>query len=156
MKRAIAVALALGLLGGMMVGPADAGKKKKKPVKVERVVEIEYSSPGIGVAPVGGYPVNFPDGLEIPTLAEELFVKIEVEDASGQKIWGFISQGDIDGNGLNDDGFANFCGSHEEPVDLAAPGSTIIGVYMYNGACDDGTPSVMTSGTITMTFSNML
>jgi hypothetical protein len=156
MRKTMAIALALGLLAGAFVGPAEAAKKKKKkPVRVERVVEIQYASPGIGVAPLGGYPVNFPDGVDIPTLSTELFMKIEIEDASGQKTWGFISQGDLDGDGLNNDGYANFCGSMEEPVDVAAPGSSIIGVYMYNGACDDGTPSVMTSGTIKITFSNM-
>jgi hypothetical protein len=160
MKRSIVVVLVMGLLaGGMLAGPAEAKKKKKKlPVKVERIVEIDYSNPGIGAAtPAGsaGYPVNFPDGVDIPTTGDDLFIKIEVLDASGQKVGGFISQGDLDGNGVNDDGYAEFCGAHPEPVSVASPGMPIIGIYAYNGVCPDGSPSVMTSGTIKITFSNM-
>lgn len=159
MKRSIVVVLTVGLLAGVLaVAPAEAAKKKKKSVRVERVVEIDYSLPGIGVAtPAGsaGYPVNFPDGVNIPTTGDDLFIKIEVTDASGQKVGGFISQGDLDGDGLNNDGYAEFCGAHEEPVPVASPGMPLIGIYAYNGVCPDGSPSVMTTGTIKVTFSNM-
>jgi hypothetical protein len=163
MRKTLSIALMLALLAGAMAMPAEAAKKKKKKkkvaVKVERVVELEYSSPGIGVTAAGrggGYPVNFPESTEIPTTPDEKFLKIEVEDSSGQAVAGFISQGDLDGNGVNDDGYGTFCGAHPEPIELAAPGTPILGVYAYNGTCEDGTtPSVMTSGTVKITLSNM-
>lgn len=162
MRRTLILVLVMGLILGSFAS-AEAGKKKKKkkpkaPVRVERVVEVSYDHPGIGIAgPVsGGYPVNFPEGSsEVPTAAEELYMKIEVTDQSGQAVAGFISQGDLDGNGINDDGYASFCGAHEEFVPVEAPGTPIIGIYAYNGTCPDGTPSIMTTGTIKVTLSNM-
>lgn len=158
MKKSIVLLLILSLVASFAVAPAQAKKKKKKKknVRVERVVEINYDHPSIGVAPLGGYPVGFPEGAsEIPTTLDDQYIKIEVEDSSGQKVWGFISQGDLDGNGVNDDGYAQFCGSHEDTQPLAAPGTPILGIYAYSGACDSGEPSIMTTGTIKITFSNM-
>ncbi len=156
MKRTVVVLLVLGLLAGMTAAPAEAKKKKKKkPKRIERVVEIPYENPGIGVAPLGGYPVTFPSSGDIGLAAEELFFKIEVEDASGQNVWGFISQGDIDGNGVNDDGYGNFCGKHEEFQSIAQPGAPIIGIYAFSGLCDNGSPSVMTRGVVKITLSNL-
>lgn len=161
MKRIFVAVLVLGLAFGAMT-TAEAGKKKKKkppvPVRIERVVEVTYDHPGIGVAtPIGGtgYPTSFPDPSEIPTGPDDLYFKIEVTDASGQKVSGFISQGDLDGNGVNDDGYGSFCGAHAEAIPLVEPGTPILGIYAHSGVCADGTASIMTSGTIKVTFSNM-
>lgn len=157
MKKVIAIALSVGMLAGAYSLPAEAKKKKKK--RIERVVEITYTHPGIGAAtPAGGtgYPANFPEGSsEIPLGPDDLFMKVEVVDDSGQAVSGFISQGDIDGNGVNDDGYGTFCGAHAEPIPVASPGAPIIGIYAHSGVCADGTPSIMTSGTIKVTLSNM-
>ena len=153
--------LAVGLVAGSLALPAEAKKKKRRkaPVRVERVVEIPYAHPGIGAGtPAGpaGYPVNFPEGdSEIALGADDLFISIEVVDSSGYPVTGFISQGDLDGNGVNDDGYATFCGKHLAPVPISAPGQPIIGIYAYGGTCVDGTQAVMTSGTIKVTLSNM-
>ena len=160
MKRILVLVMVLGLVFGS-IAAAEAGKKKKKPkvpVKVERVVEVSYDHPGIGATVAGqggGYPVSFPDPMDIPVTAEELYIKVEIVDASGQKVAGSIGQGDVDGNGVNDDLYGTFCGSHPEPIPLAAPGSPIVGIYAFNGVCEDGSPSVMTSGTIKITLSNL-
>ena len=169
MRKTTSVLIVMALILAAFSIPAEAKKKKKKKkkpvavvevVRTERVVEVAYASPGIGVAggPSGrsaGYPVNFPEVTEIPTMPEEKYMKIEVIDGSGQAVAGFISQGDLDGNGLNDDGYGEFCGAHAAPVEVAAPGTPLLGIYAYNGACPDGTPSIMTSGTIKITFSNL-
>ena len=158
MKKAIAVALSLGLLAGAMIAPADAAKKKKKkPVKVERVVELAYDSPGVGVAIQGGatgYPIGFPTSADIGTTGEERYVKVEIVDSSGQKVNGSLAQSDQDGDGFVDDLGEPFCGATEEPIEFE-PGTVIVGVYAHNGTCADGTPSVMTTGTVTLTFSNL-
>ncbi|MFN2526810.1 MAG: hypothetical protein ABR505_11205 [Actinomycetota bacterium] len=146
MKRLIAVGLIAGLMVGSLGAPVHAQKKKKP-----RVVEIAYNVPGRGVAPVGGFPVP---GSQIPLLPGEKFIRIEVTETTGQKVFGWIGQGDLDGNGMNDDLYGPFCGSHPGPIPIADPKQPIAGIYMYNGVCNDlATPSVMTRGTIKVTLS---
>ena len=158
MKRAIAVALSLGLLAGAMIAPADAAKKKKKkPAKVERVVEVAYDKPGIGVAiggDNGGYGLAFPSAAAVPAMPEEKYVSVEITDQSGQKVALSLSAGDIDGDGFADT-FASFCGATEEPIELPEPGMAIADMYAHNGTCEDNSPSIMTSGVVKLTFSNM-
>lgn len=160
MKRLISVALMVGLVAASMVVPAEAKKKKKKAARVERVVEVPYTGGGLGVASPaasGGF-CRFSDPAalecdEIPTTVTDRYVKIELKDASGLKQAGFISQGDVDGDGIGDL-FGDFCGAHTEPVELLSPGANLR-VSFYNGTCMDGTPSVVTTGVIVATFSNM-
>lgn len=165
MKRAIAVALTVGLLAGAFVGPAEAGKKKKKkkkPKRVEEVIEIEYTGGNLGIASpafTGGacfvnpdFPFSCKDA--IPTKPNMKFIKVEVADSTGQKAGGFLSQQDNDGDGVND-GYGEFCGGHEEPVQLELPSSPVR-ISLFAGVCSDGSsPSIVTTGTITATFSNL-
>ncbi|HEV2756004.1 MAG TPA: hypothetical protein VG318_09545 [Actinomycetota bacterium] len=167
MKKAIVVALTAGLVAGALVGPADAGKKKKKPpvpppapVKVERVVEIEYQVPNLGVATdvtSGGIcmlDTNNPGScVNIPLQAGEAYVKIEVADTSGQKSYGFLSQGDTDGDGIGNL-YGDFCGAHPEPIEMLSQ-SVPLQISLYNGAAGSCVPSVATTGTITATLSNI-
>ena len=162
MRKAISVALALGLLVGAFVGTAEAGKKKKKPVRIEEVIEVPYQGGNIGIASpafTGGAcfvdpTMPFSCKSATPTQAGMKFIKIEVVDATGQKAGGFISQQDNDGDGL-DDGYGQFCGAHEEAVPLELEGGPVA-ISLYAGVCADGSsPSIVTSGTIIATFSNM-
>lgn len=167
MRKALAVALSLGLLAGALAMPAEAAKKKKKkkPVavtKVEEVVEIAYQGGNLGVAtPVttGGAclvdpTMPFSCKSAVPTQPGMKYIKVEVTDATGQKAGGFLSQQDADGDGLND-GFGEFCGAHAEPIPLELE-SAPVGVSLYPGVCADGSsPSIVTTGTIKVTFSNM-
>lgn len=163
MRKALAVALSLGLLAGAFAMPAEAAKKKKKkkPVKVERVVEVAYSAPGLGVSGPDGTasgglcPFADPttqECIEIPVELGEKYVSVELTDTTGQMVAGYISQGDQDGDGIGDL-YGEFCGAHEEPVEMLAVAP--LRVSFYNGACADGTPSIVTAGTIKVTFSNM-
>ena len=159
MKKALIFALVIGLIAGSMAAPATAKKKKKKkPVKVERVVEVDYQGPGVGVTSPGGsvgYCYQFPVSDTCLTMipeAGEKYIKIEVTDASGTAIAGFISQGDLDGDGLGDL-YGEFCGAHAEPIQLEVPGGAF-DLSLYDGVCGTG-PSVMTTGTIKVTFSNL-
>lgn len=163
MRRAIAVALALGLLVGAFVGTAEAGKKKKKKktARVEEVIEIEYQGGNLGAntpGPSGGVCFTDPSmpfscKQAIPTKPGMKYIKVEVTDATGQKAGGFISQQDKDGDGL-DDGYGNFCGAHTEAVPLELV-SAPVGISLYPGVCSDGSPSFVTTGTIKATFSNL-
>lgn len=159
MKKAIVVAVSVGLLAGALVGPADA-KKKKKVVRVERTVEVEYQAPGAGVAtpgPSGGVcPFADPttqECIEIPLQVGELYVKVAIQDAAGQKVIGYISQGDTTGDGISDF-YGTFCGAHPEPIELQST-SAPVRINFYNGANANCAPSIVTTGTITVTFSNL-
>ncbi len=147
MRRVLILSLVLLVVGASAVPPAAAKKKKKA-----RVVEIAYNAPGIGVAPAGGFPVP---GSRIDLLPGEKFIRIEVVETTGNKVWGFIGQGDLNENGQGDDGYGNFCGSHPVAVPIMDPKQPILGIYMYNGVCEDAsTPSVMTRGTIKVTLTS--
>ncbi len=163
MKRTISVLLAAGLIIGMFAMPAVAKKKKKpaKPVKVERVVELTYQGPGAGVvspAASGGIcPFSDPASqtcIEIFPEAGEKYIKVEMADATGLTVGGFISQGDTTGDGIGDL-YGDFCGGHPEPIAMQAE-MTAVRISFYEGACADASgPSVVTTGTITVTFSNL-
>ena len=165
MKRTLIVLMVLGLVFGSLIGSAEAKKKKKKPVqtpvRVERVVEITYNGPNIGIsspAVSGGIcqlDTTSPGAcVETPTTADDVYAKIEIVDAAGQKVAGSVSQGDTDGDGVSDI-YGQFCGATAEPLALTAPGAPLR-VTAYNGVCADGsTASVMTTGTIKITFSNL-
>lgn len=162
MKKILVTAVVIGLVAGSLAAPAMAKKKKpKKPVRVEEVIEIEYQGGNGGVATpafTGGVCLNDPSmpfscKSAIPTIAAE-YIKVEVTDASGQKAGGFISQGDTDGDTVAD-GYGQFCGGHAEPVQLTVPAAAV-DISLYAGVCSDASgPSVVTSGTITVTFSNL-
>ncbi len=163
MKKTLGLLLILALVAGALSAPAGAKKKKKRkaPQRIERVVEIAYSgvAPGVAspVASGGICPPPSPDQIgtciETPVLdASETFVKVEIQDASGLMAPGFISQGDLDGDGIGDL-YGPFCGAHEAPV--ALENTSPVRVSFYTGTCADGTPGTTTMGTIIVTFSNM-
>lgn len=164
MKKTIVVALTAGLVAGALVGPADAGKKKKPPVpptpvKVERVVELTYGGPSLGVttpAASGGYCFSDPTAacMEVPLQAGEKYIKVSVADTSGQKSYGFLDQGDVDGDTIGDL-YGDFCGEHPEPIELLSE-SVPVTISLYNGAQATCAPSIVTNGTVTVTLSNML
>ncbi|MDQ4125746.1 MAG: hypothetical protein M3134_09130 [Actinomycetota bacterium] len=164
MKKAIVSAITLGLVAGAMIVPAEAAKKKKKkPARIEQVVEVPYTGGEIGVnTPVasGGGCLNgapvFACKEIIPPSADFSYIKIEIKDATGLTVGGFLAQQDADGDGLQD-GYGEFCGAHSESIPMDVPG-TVVGISLYPGACDNGgtpAPSTPTTGTIVATFSNM-
>jgi hypothetical protein len=147
-----------------MAAPATAKKKKKKkpPVRVERVVDISYSAPGAGVSgPAGtasGGICPFADPttqqcIEVPLEPGDKYIKVEITDTSGQNVAGYISQGDTDGDGIGNL-YGDFCGGHEEFIPLESP-SAPVRISFYNGVCADNSPAIATTGTITVTFSNL-
>lgn len=149
MKKLLVLVLAFGLIFGSLAS-AEAKKKKNK----IRTVTFEYQVPSPGVQPalsVCAIDTANPPCLILPTAASERYFKISVEDASGQNVSGFVSQGDANGNGVNDDAYAPFCGSHATAQAIASPG-TDMNVYASGGACADGSPSLMTTGTMTIKF----
>lgn len=152
----IAVALALGLLAGAMVAPAEAGKrKKKKPKRIERVVEFDYVCPCPGTYQFGSATgTNFGGGPLALGMGEK-FVKITAADASGTSILVSINQ-DIDGDGFNN-AVADVCAPPEELK--GQKGAEVnegleMRLFITTGTCDGG-PSVPLGGTLTVTLSNL-
>lgn len=154
MKKAIAVALSLGLLVGALVAPAEAGKKKRKPKKVTREVEGSYDLPPlvlVGTCSQTGAIgcVTFLSG------PKEKFVTAKITDQHGQPVAVSVSA-NLDGEIGDDETYGTFCGETEEPI--AIPPSTELHFWV-GAATDVGTggcvPGAATSGTATATFSNL-
>lgn len=156
-KSVVAIMVIIGLIAAFNAVPAHAKKKKKK--AKPRVVEMEYTLGGIGAATpaiTGGIcPMTEPGSgecIEFPVLsAKEKYVKVEVLDTLPVGPAGFISQGDIDGDGISD-GYGTFCRAHEGFIPLEN-GTAPVRVSFYPGVCANGTPSIPTTGTIRVTFS---
>lgn len=157
MKRFVIVIAILGLLVGS-VTTAEAAKKKK-PKKIERVVEVHYQCPCGVNTPVGGQgfwvgPAGSRlGGDEAVTGGDDKFVKIEVKDAQGATVWTRLAQ-DTDGDLQAETDVGEVCGMSDEVFPVPAAGGTV-GVFIYMGTCADGTPSTPTSGTVVLTFSNI-
>ena len=156
MKKTISIILASLVVAGAFGGVPAQAKKKSKP----RVVEFQYTMGGIGfstpVRSLGVCPMTEPGSgecIEFPVLSNsEKYVKVEVLDTLPVGPAGFISQGDVDGDGIAD-GYGTFCRDQEEPVKLEG-GTTPVRVSFYPGTCADGTHSFPTTGTIRVTFSS--
>lgn len=151
MRKAIAVALALGLMTGAMVGPAEAGKKKKK-APVERVVEGTYMCPcGVQAAGRGpGFILGSGEGgFSLPTLPTEKTFTVELKDDSGQPVFFSASQ-DTDGDQISETDAAEGCGKTAEPVAIPEKGEEL-NFFLFSGTCDVGV-AVATGGTYTVTF----
>ena len=132
----------------LVVGPAEAGKKKKKPVKTERVVEVRYDNPAIGSYTTGGVGINYPSA---PSSLTETYVSVEVMD-DVNPMAGVRLRWDPDGDGSFDGTYV--CGSTAEP--LVIPGGSTIEAWPYIGGDPVGCPgSSATTGTVKFTFSNL-
>lgn len=151
MKRTLAIALALGLLAGAMVVPAEAGKRKPK--KVERTVEGSYDLPPLVL--VGTCAQTGAIGcVSLMSGAKERFVTAKITDAHGQPVGVSISA-DLDGQFGDDESYGAFCGETEEPI-AVPPGTEL---HFWVGAATDigpdCVPGAATNGTISATFSNL-
>lgn len=155
MRKTIITALVLGLIAGALTAPMAEAKRKR----YKKTVSQAYDAPAIGVSnPVytGGFSGCDGDtniGCVIfTTTAKAKYAKVTVVDSSGNKVGGFVSQGDVDGDGIGD-GFGSFCGAHTAPVAITAGAD--LEVNFYPGVCDDGaTPSTPTTGEVKVTFTD--
>lgn len=152
MRKALAVALAAGLLAGAFVGPAEAGKKKKKPVKTERVAESTYDGPAIGSSDIGGVCLVATNSCgNFLALPEEKYMSVEITDSAGFPVSASVSW-DTDGDGISDTGF-EVCGKTEEPQEIDP--SYEINVFVWALPSPTCPVAIATTGTIKATFSNM-
>ena len=149
MKRTLLVLTVIGLLGALFVAPEAVAAKKKKP----RVFEGTYTCPcGFQVAGLGpAWRLGSGEGgFEVPVMAGESTINLEITDDSGTPVFFQITQ-DVDGDGtLYEHDVASGCGKTEEPGVLE-PGAPIV-VFVQSGQCGTGA-GVATGGAFTATLS---
>ena len=153
MKRSVMVAILIGLLAAMVVAPVEAGAAKKKKAPKPRVYESTYTCP-CGVQVLGNGPAwrlgSGEGGFEVPVLANEKSMSLELTDDSGTPVYFEIAQ-DVDGDGtLYEHAAGAGCGKTSEPVPLEA-GAPVV-VFVQSGTCDTG-GGIATGGTFKATLS---
>lgn len=151
MKRFLVMFMILGLIAGS-VATAEAGKKKKKPVKVTREAHASYSSTIVVAAGncTQEDAINCP---RIPSGPGEIYLTAKVTDATGQAVPVAV-KADLDGDRSTETLYGTFCGETEEPmlIDAGAEITFWIGISSNTAAlgCAPGT-----TGTVDVVFSNM-
>jgi hypothetical protein len=155
MKRTLFMSLVLSLVVAGLVAPAEAGKKKKKPKRIERKAETTYQAPAIGIGELGTGVCFVPTNScgNVPTGPKDLWVKIQVEDASTTNVMFSVGQDtDPDALGTETD-LGTFCGGTEEAIPVVSPGHEIVLFPWAVGG--PSCPGIATTGTVTLTFSNL-
>ena len=140
--------------------PAEAAKKKKKkkkaPQRIERVAESEYQAPALGSPDTGGACLAAPNSCaNLPTGADDLYVKVTVEDSTGTATAFRLGQ-DTDPATLGTETqYGDFCGTTgDTPIKLEAPGVELLSfVWAFGAITCPG--SFGTSGKVVATFSNL-
>lgn len=147
MRKILVIGLAASLVFGSFA-TAEAGKKKRKPKRVERVEEATYIAPArFYWAPTGD---NI-GGVKFPTSENDNFVSIKIEDSFGQDVSAAAGQ-DPEGDGTVTT--TAFCTETEEPLPIE-PGLEVT-VFVFVGPCTTPPgPAVATQGTVIGTFSNI-
>jgi hypothetical protein len=148
MRRTLIALVAASLIVGLTGGAAASAKRRAK--RVEHKVTLAYdASSQVGVnTPVAA--VGYVWTVELPATAgrKDKYVTIEFSDMSGQNVYATVSYSPEDPTGVFD-----LCGSTDEPQKVS-PNTTLY-VWIWQGTCPSGEPSLATSGTITATFSNL-
>ncbi|MGH2807872.1 MAG: hypothetical protein ACRDKT_11425 [Actinomycetota bacterium] len=148
----------MALVGGLFIGaisPAlgEKTRKTKKERRVQRVEEAAYTAPAAAVTGAGLFVgachheehvgcVAFPIKSHL-----ELFVSIEVADESGLPVHAVML------HPQTRETVAEFCGETEKAIPIAVISE--VDIWLLAGACPGGTPSVVTTGSVTATFSNL-
>jgi hypothetical protein len=149
MKKTLGILVVMSLVFGAFALPADAKKKKKKkPVRIERVVEFDYTCPCTGRLQLGTLTNDGTNigGGGIP-IGAEYYLTATIEDSSGMPV--AVNFNQIGDSGLNESR-GTMCGETEAPIEIT-PGVQV-NVFI------DGllaTCGIAAGGTLTVTLSNL-
>lgn len=137
----LSVALVLALLvPGSASGSASSRSTGKR-------VERERYRATVGVTGVlAFYPGELQIGGVVFPGGRERFVDVKVTDDAGGRVAGSVAQY----RGQREVTFHDFCGRTKRPVKIKR--FLNVQIYVYQGVCEDMTPSIATSGTVTGVF----
>lgn len=160
MKRFLIMFMVLGLLAGSMA-TAEAAKRAKKPIRVERTVEGSYDTQFVPFA--GMVTHTCPHGnaptvgcFTVQTRTKEAFLEAAVTDAHGQPVLVTVTGPGSDQDWIE---YGTFCGETKEPISFD-PGVELafhIGFWHWPlpTGLTDCRPMFGTTGTISVTLSNL-
>lgn len=141
--RKLFAAVTLALLATSLFAPASSATSKRNVTKEYTmangmvIYDSTHASWSLGTA----WKVFRPK-------QGERFVSFAISDNSDQPVLGHIH---IKPNRGGETKHIDFCNETPKPIRLGA--TKKIDVAVFTGTCPDGTPSVVTQGTITATFS---
>lgn len=152
MKKVLVTAVVIGLVAGSLGAPAVA-KKKKKPVRVERVAEGTYDNPAVGI---GGVLSSGAAGgsMEFPLLPGEAYLSLDVTDSSGTAVYASLSQ-NTNPETPSWEIFAGVCGKTTEPIAVAPDLPVRVTITAGPGRAAPTCVGAATSGKVKATFSNL-
>jgi hypothetical protein len=148
MKKSLATLISIGLIFGAFAAQPAEAKKKRKPKRVERVVEFNYTCPCPGFLQLGTLTAdgtNIGGGGVAP--GAEVYLTAVSEDASGMPV--SVSFQQIGDSGLNEPK-GEMCGETAEPIALTPGAQVNIFVDGLDPTCGVGA-----GGTLTITLSNL-
>lgn len=135
--KSLGIALAVSAL---FVPAPEAGAGGTRP----RTQTLEYVAGGVSAGPDQTMVVTVGDsvGKVVFRGGPERLVAVEVADTHGLPVTAIVSQGEKTNHYV--------CGASEEPLPIL-PYKKVT-VFLVNGACGDAGASVVTTGTVTATF----
>ena len=149
MKRFLIMFMVLGLMAGS-VATAEAAKKAKKPIRVERTVEGSYAPYPAPVTGCNGVLEPFAC-LVVPVRASESFFTAKVTDVHGQPVFVQVKSGTHT--------VGVFCGETQKPISFGAGSDLefLLGLPKWPGEMHLDCPAnrLKTTGTISVTLSNL-
>ena len=147
----VIVALVAVSMLAVVAGPGSAGAKTKR---VERIDEIAYSEPTVGVAFPAYNMVTCDSGCPVfDVYRGDRYVSLEVTDAVSPDA--AIAVFPWDGaTGEPRYTEHHYCTSTDKPLRLPR-WTAMVWVEVLIGPCSDGTPATATHGLVTATFSNL-
>jgi hypothetical protein len=143
-KRVIAIAVVL-IVAGLVTPGHSRGR-------TERTETLEYvGASGVNVNTVTAFELvrcaqALPGCVAFETTPKDRWMTVEIEDATGGAVFALASQ-EIDTSY-----YENICSKSKT---FKIGGGLPVYVWVLTGVCEDNTPSTVTTGTVTATFSNM-
>jgi hypothetical protein len=96
---------------------------------------------------------SFSEGLGCATFippSRARFVELDFDDKSGQAVHAYVHQGS-NSSAPDDPEIGEICNATKKPLKLL--NREEVWMIFFEGRCDDGTPSIVTTGTVTAEFS---
>lgn len=152
MRRPMAILILGALLASGSVIPGAEAQSRRKPKRFERTVVATYYGPAAAVstpallATAWCHPYQSVGCVRFTMEERERYVSLELHDATGLTAGGLVLDG-------TDEFIGDVCGMTKRPL---APGGGYVEVWLVAGTCyGTNTPSVVSTGTVVATFSNL-